>query len=544
MAIRVGLAQINSLLGDFAGNRQKIIAQVHMAQQKRCDLVVFPEAALFGYHPVDLLERPQIVEHQLRELALLHKQIPKNIGVIIGAIVQNPDTHGKPYWNAAVFLQRGKKSKYFPKQLLPTYDVFDEGRHIEPGKLRNNLLTFKGQKILVTICEDIWAWRLQRSPKYSHYTKNPLLEVPARGMDLVINLSASPFTRSKLSNRLRVTRKTVSRFKCPLVYVNMVGAQDELIFDGGSFALDRKGQLLTQCMRFQEDFNLVDLKTSSGGHRHWPESEPEVLRQALVLGIRDFVFKTGFQKVHLGLSGGIDSAVVACLAVDALGPQNVVGVAMPGPFSSTLSLNLAKKLANNLAIEIHKVEIKTLYRQSVNQLNKIFGSSKFSLMHENLQARLRGVLLMAFANRHNSLLLGTSNKSELATGYSTLYGDMCAAFLPIGDLTKTQVFRLAEYYNVESEVIPQRIISRPPSAELRAGQKDQDTLPPYKQLDKSVEKMVEQFSAVENSLDRFVLNKLMLSEFKRWQAAPVLKVTDHAFGRGRRWPVAHKTKIL
>ena len=535
--MRIALAQINSTIGDFAGNRQKILDYCHKAVERRCDLIVFPEASLFGYHPVDLLERPAIVRSQEKELAKLARQIPDQLGILVGAITSNPKVRGKPFHNAAVFLKKGKAPKIFPKELLPTYDVFDEARHIEPGKIEKNTLTFKGHKILVTVCEDIWAWPVSKGRM--RYDRNPIKALK-RDYDLVVNLSASPYTETKWKARQEVVKATAAHLRCPLVYVNMVGAQDELIFDGGSFAVDQKGKLLCQSVHFTEDLNVVDLESGKGGFREVDFCEAEKCRQALTLGIRDFADKVGLDQVHLGLSGGIDSAVVACLAADALGPHRVTCIGMPGPFNSPQSLAWSKRLANTLGVNWHEVPIETMYKEVVSGLDGSLGESPFGLMHENVQARLRGMLLMAFSNREGSLLLNTSNKSELAMGYSTLYGDLCGGLAVIGDLLKMQVYELAKHYNSQAELIPNEIIERPPSAELRPNQKDEDTLPPYDQLDRAVAKLVVGAKSPKGDIEKRVLKSLMVSEFKRWQAPPILKVSDHAFGRGRRLPIAHK----
>ncbi len=541
--MRLALAQINSVLGDFPANKTKILAAVARAVEHRCELVIFPEAALFGYHPVDLLERPSLVTEQEQVLRELHKALPTGVAVLVGAIVRNASKRGKGFWNAAVLLQRGTKQLVFAKQLLPTYDVFDESRHIEPGAVAKNIFKFKGRRILVTICEDIWAWPLKNNPWYSKHGENPLRKVRRGRVDLVVNLSASPYTHTKFTNRRLVTKATARHFRTPLVYVNMVGAQDELIFDGGSFALDRRGQVLAQCLRFSEDFKIFELDGATKPVRPLSEQPWENMRAALVLGIRDFLAKTGFKKVHLGLSGGIDSALVACLAVDALGPANVTGVLLPGPFTSRQSGSLAKQLATTLGIRLLEFSIAEEYERSVRELEKVYGRLAFSLVHENLQARLRGVFLMAVSNQESSLVLGTCNKSELAVGFGTLYGDLIGALLPIGDLLKTEVFALARHYNGQSEIIPQRIIERPPTAELRAGQVDQDSLPPYEDLDRIVNSMVRGLHAPKTPLEREILHKMMKSEFKRWQAPPILKVSDHAFGRGRRFPIAHRGNV-
>ncbi|XGC80800.1 NAD+ synthase [Bdellovibrio bacteriovorus] len=538
--MRIALAQINPVLGDFSSNKEKILSFVQQAQQRKCELVVFPECALFGYHPFDLLEREKIVSKQEAELKDLIKKIPANIGVIFGLITKNPEKMGRPYYNSAVFVAKGQKPRFFHKQLLPTGDVFDEARFIEVGDVSKNYFTWKGKKFFLTICEDIWAW--PNAKGQSPYRHNPLTKVKKQKVDLVINISASPYFVGKMKQREFVTAKTAQHFKAPMMYVNLVGAQDEIIFDGGSFVIDKNGKKILSCQQFDEDINVIDLKTSETWNTTAKISKTEELRRALVLGIRDFCNKTGLKKVHFGLSGGIDSAVVAALAVDALGPANVTAIALPGPFNAEKSLTLARDLAANLGIDFKVVELGGLYDDVVKSLEKNLGLKDFGLVHENLQARLRGMTLMAYSNKENSLLLTTSNKSEYAAGYSTLYGDMCGGLAPLGDLLKNQVYELARFYNQQSELIPQEIIDRAPSAELRPNQTDQDSLPPYDVLDKSVSDLVEKCGPTKNATDKWLLPMLMRSEFKRWQAPPILKVSQHSFGRGRRYPIAHRAK--
>lgn len=540
--MRIALAQINSLLGDFEGNKSKIQDNIRRAVERRCDLVLFPEAALFGYHPADLLERPTLVDQQEAALREIHRNLPKGVAVLIGAFVRNKSKKGKGFWNAAIFMEKGKKPRVFAKQLLPTYDVFDESRHVEPGRLAENVFKWRGKRILVTICEDIWGWPRKDNPFFSTYGRNPLEDVKPRKMDLVLNLSASPFTWTKRKNRMTVIKNTATYFKCPMVYVNMVGGQDELIFDGGSVAVDKRGQVIAQNVRFDEDLNVVDLSEMKGAQRELAANDQEIVRSALVLGLRDFLKKCGFEKVHLGLSGGIDSALVACLAADAVGPAKVTAVMLPGPFTSPNSVKWSVELAKNLGIELKEISITPAYKQVLSDFEKEMGAKEFGLTNENLQARLRGMMLMAFSNREKSMLLGTSNKSEFAVGYSTLYGDMIGGLMPIGDLLKTEVYALADYYNSQNEIIPKEIVERAPSAELRENQKDQDSLPPYDQLDEVIKKLVEGFRPAKTDLEKRVLDLMMKSEFKRWQSPPVLKVSDHAFGRGRRFPVAHRAR--
>lgn len=536
--MRIAIAQINPTLADFKANKEKILEYVHQAQKKKCDLVVFPECALFGYHPFDLLEREKLVEQQESEFRSLTKALPKNIGVIVGLITKNPAKKGRPYFNSAALIASGHKPRFFHKQLLPTGDVFDEARFIEPGDCSKNYFQWKGKKFFLTICEDIWAW--ENASVRSAYANNPLTKVPKKKIDMVINLSASPYHVGKMKLREFVTGKTARHFKAPLMYVNMVGAQDEIIFDGASFVLDAKGKKILSCQQFSEDVNVIDLETREVWNRNSELSPVEELRRALVLGIRDFCEKIGIRKIHLGSSGGIDSAVVAALAVDALGPAQVVSFALPGPYSSEESLILARRLAKNLHISLKTVDINPTYDSMLTALSTGIDLQGFSVVNENLQARLRGMVLMAYSNQQGSLLLTTSNKSEYATGYSTLYGDMCGGLAPIGDLTKGQVYDLARYYNLQGEIIPQEIIDRAPTAELRKNQQDQDSLPPYEELDKAVSYLVEKSGPVKTKTDKWLLPILFKTEFKRWQAPPVLKVSPHSFGRGRRYPIAHR----
>ncbi len=538
--MRIALAQINPTLADFESNQEKIISFIQQAQQRKCDLVIFPECALFGYHPFDLLERSKIVEKQEAEFKKIMKKIPPGLGVIFGLITKNPKKKGRPYFNSAVFLVKGQKPRFFHKQLLPTGDVFDEARFIEPGDFSKNYFQWKGKKFFLTICEDIWAWEDKKG--HSAYAENPLAKVKRQKIDMVINLSASPYFVGKMAKREYVAGKTASYFKAPIMYVNLVGAQDEIVFDGGSFVLDKKGKKILSCHQFVEDINVIDINTWEVWNKTPRLSATEELRKALVLGIQDFCKKTGIKKVHLGLSGGIDSAVVAALAVDAVGPSQVMAFGLPGPFNAPQSLSLAQELAKNLGVDFQVVDIKSMYEEVLKSLEQGLGLTGFGVVHENLQARLRGMTLMAYANKENSLLLTTSNKSEYAAGYSTLYGDMCGGLAPLGDLTKGQVYELARYYNQQGEVIPAEIIDRAPSAELRPNQKDQDTLPPYEDLDKSVSYLVERSGVAKTATDKWLLPVLMRTEFKRWQAPPIVKVSQHSFGRGRRYPIAHKAK--
>ncbi len=533
--MRIAMAQINNTIGDFKTNSATILKQCHEALKFGADLIVFPECAIFGYTPADLLERDSIIKAQTKFINQLIKKLPKDLYVLFGAITDNKKA-GKRYNNSALLVKKNKVIRSFSKELLPNYDVFDEERHFESGKLADNLVTIKGKKFLVAICEDIWGWKDLNPFQHDH---NPLVKFNKK-IDAMLVLNASPYSLQKSSTRLEVAKKCAKQVKAPLIYVNMVGGQDELIFDGGSFAINKSGKLLAQSLYFQEDLTLVNIDKSKTLINPQPNVEPyEELRQALVLGLKDFVYKIGIKKVHFGLSGGIDSALIACLAVEALGPNNVTALALPGPYSSKLSFDLAKKLASNLSIDFKKVDFNSTYKAMVKDFEKTFGKIKFGLVHENFQARIRGDILMGFSNLNNSLLINTSNKSELTVGYSTLYGDLCGGISPIGDLTKKQVFGLCEHYNKSHELIPKKIITRPPTAELKPNQKDSDSLPPYHLLDKSVEKLVVHKKAATTAVDKRVLKMMMRSEFKRWQAPPILRVSTHAFGQGRRMPIAH-----
>jgi len=539
--MRIALAQTNSNLADFKFNKEKILEFTHRAKEKKADLVVFPEASLFGYHPFDLLEREALVTAQEKTLKELVKELPKDIFVLVGGFEKNKNQKGRPYYNAAFLLQKGKCLKIFRKELLPTGDVFDEARFIEKGQVKDNYFKIKNKKFLLTICEDIWAWEDKKGK--STYLENPLKKMKREKVDLVINMSASPFFSGKLKQREYFVAQTAKYFKAPMIYVNMAGAQDEIIYDGQSFLVDAKGKVKFACRSFEEDLNVFDLDSLEDWNADkgtLKENETEQLRKALVLGLKDFVYKTGMKQVHLGLSGGIDSAVVACLAVDAFGPPNVRLFALPTEFNQSESFDLATKLAKNLRIDLQTISIQPIYEKIRSVLDEAFEVKTFQLMHENIQSRIRGLTMMAYSNLQSSMLLTTGNKSEYATGYATLYGDMCGGLAVIGDLTKKQVYDLARLYNQEYEVIPTRIIDRPPTAELRPNQKDQDSLPEYDKLDKAVVHLVEERKSPSGETEKWLLGVLDRTEFKRWQAPPILKISEHSFGRGRRYPIAHK----
>ena len=541
--MRVALSQINSRLADFEYNKEKIIKEILSLCEKKAELIIFPEASLFGYHPFDLLERKQLVINQEKTLKEITKFIPANCYILIGGFELNKNKNGRPYYNSAFLCTKNKVIKSFKKELLPTGDVFDEARFIEKGSVQNNFFKIKNKKFFVTICEDIWAWGKSKKDK-SEYTSNPLKKVKKQKIDLIINISASPFYLNKFEHRQYVVAETSKFFKAPTLYVNLVGAQDEIIYDGRSFLTDAKGKNVFSLLAFEEDHNIFDLNSleSWTKRKQTKINNTDLLRSALVLGIKDFVKKTNLKKIHLGLSGGIDSALVACLAVDAVGPQNVELFALPTLFNLPESFSSAEQLAKNIGCKLNVISIQGIFENIKKVVDEKMNISEFGLVHENLQSRIRGLLLMAYSNKAGSLLLTTGNKDEFACGYSTLYGDMCGGLAPIGDLTKKQVYDLCRVYNQDHTVIPEFIINRPPSAELRPNQTDQDSLPEYDILDKSVTHIVENKKGLKTETDKWLFKQLMKTEFKRWQAPPILKVSEHSFGRGRRYPIAHAAK--
>jgi len=570
--LKIGLLQLNSTIGDFAANQAKLIGAYHQAVAAGAEFVIAPELFLCGYPPRDLLQRPDFIAANLAAL----DTVARAAGVVplcVGYVDHNRVLPGRHLRNAAAVLQNGQVVWRTFKSLLPTYDVFDEDRYFEPARTVLPF-EFQGRKIGVTICEDIWNdedfWPERL------YRRDPIKELISQQACVILNLSASPWHLGKERTRLEMLRRVARDEHVPLVQVNAVGANDELIFDGHSVALDSSGAILALAPGFVEELLVVDLgdlnlptaaaqssDTSPApareGIRDFAPRE-ELLFSALSLGVRDYVKKCGFQRVVLGLSGGIDSALVAVIAADALGPQNVLGVSMPARYSSTGSLTDAEKLAVNLGIPYEILPIEPAFQAVEGQLKKIFEKFPKNEAEENIQSRLRGLTLMALSNKFGSLVLTTGNKSEMAVGYCTLYGDMCGALAVIADVFKTDVYKLAHWINShysrrsgrKTEIIPADTITKPPSAELRPDQKDQDSLPEYGILDAILQAYI-----VENqSKDQIiklgfppvivndVLNKVVFSEYKRRQAAPGLKVSPRAFGTGRRIPVAQRFKSL
>ncbi len=548
--MRIALAQINPTVGDIAGNCRRILDFISRAKGQGAQLVVFPELALIGYPPKDLLLKPQFIDDNLRALRLIASRV-SGIDAVVGYAERNAQSVGRPLHNAVALLRDGKVASRHFKTLLPTYDVFDESRYFEAGPRQEgcNVVRVADRTVGLSICEDLWNDEKMIDRRLYH--QNPIADLCAAGAELMINTSASPFAAGKHEFRLELFESQVQQFGRTLVYVNQVGGNDELVFDGNSVVFDPGGRLIAQAKDFEEDLLVVDLPGAGAageGRIEKPASGVGAIYRALVLGLRDYVHKCGFKSVVLGLSGGIDSALTAALAVAALGRERVVGVAMPSRFSSEHSVADAKSLAEHLGIEFHIVPIKAIHDQYEQTLAPVFAGRERDVTEENLQARVRGGLLMAFSNKFNHLLLTTGNKSELAVGYCTLYGDMCGGLAVISDVPKTTVYELSEFINRDAgrEVIPRNSITKVPSAELRPNQTDQDSLPPYDVLDAILYRYVEEEKgAAQIIAEGFdgatvlrVIKLIDRSEYKRRQAAPGLKVTSRAFGFGRRMPIA------
>ncbi len=541
--MKIGLAQINTVVGDLPGNYEKILAAYTRAVEAGADLVLTPELAVTGYPPQDLLFKSRFVPANLEVLGRLQGAVG-DVPLVVGFVaLQQEGQVGQAFHNAAAFLQRGHQPQIVYKSLLPTYDVFDEARYFQPAA-QTAPVVWNGRKLGLTICEDIWCEPYLPRPLYSADPARSLVE---QGAEVILNLSASPFQCGKPRRRFEMIASLAARYKVPFVYCNSVGGNDELIFDGNSCVFNAQGGSVGTLGGFAEEVSVVDLDGPVRPLPPLPE-EPAELFPALVLGLKDYFAKCGFRSAVLGLSGGIDSAVTAALAVEALGAENVTGVAMPSPYSSKGSVADALALAENLRIQCHQLPISEPFEAFKRQFRDIFAGLPEDATEENMQARLRGMILMSFSNKFGSLLLTTGNKSELAVGYCTLYGDMAGGLAVISDVPKTSVYRLANYINRERELIPLSTIEKPPSAELKPDQRDQDTLPPYDVLDRILQLYVEDnLSAVEiiakgNDAQtvRWIQRRVDLNEYKRAQAVPGLKVTSRAFGSGRRMPIAQR----
>ena len=542
--MKIALAQINQTVGDFQNNIEKIRLTIDHARSKNADLVVFPELAITGYPPKDFLDIPAFVDENLKALEKITRSV-SGISAIIGFVDKNKRPHGKLVHNAAAFIQDKKIISIHHKSLLPTYDVFDECRYFEPAYTISPV-KFMDYTLGISICEDIWNdEEFWTRPLYE---KDPIEDLIFQGANIIVNISSSPFAVGKHDKiRLRMLIHDAVKYKVPFVYVNQVGGNDDLVFDGNSTVINAEGKLIAQAAAFEEDLMVVDIENPTVQAQPKAYAPIESVHKALIMGLRDYVIKCCFKKVIVGLSGGIDSAVTAALAVESLGRDNVIGVLMPSQFSSRGSIDDAVKLAQNIGIVYKTIPIKDVFETYQNILKTEFKGRPFDIAEENLQARIRGNILMALSNKYGYLVLTTGNKSELAVGYCTLYGDMSGGLALISDIPKTMVYELARYINREREVIPQNSIDKPPSAELKPNQFDQDTLPPYDILDGILKAYVEDAKSIgeiirmgfDEKIVREVIRKVNRNEYKRRQAAPGIKVTSKAFGSGRRMPIAH-----
>ena len=542
--MKIALAQFNPTVGDFPGNAARILSLTAQAKQRGAGLAIFSELCLCGYLPQDLLERPAFIERNLRELKDLAAKLP--MPAIVGFVGRASNGTGKSIANKAALLCGGRIAFEQSKMLLPTYDVFDESRYFQPAD-HQSVFGFNGEQLGITICEDVWNdknfWAKRR------YDRDPVTELMGQGTTLFLNISASPYTIDKHSLRFDMLRSIAVNQRRPVVYVNQVGGNDSLVFDGASMALTADGKVAAQALSFDEDLVLFDTATGQGDIHPLPKEEIEYAYRALVVGTRDYVRKCGFTKVLMGLSGGIDSAVVASIAATALGPENLLGVSMPGPFSSEGSRLDAKALADNLGIQLITVPITDVYDAYRKALAPAFVNRPVDVTEENIQARIRGNYLMALSNKFGSMVLSTGNKSELAVGYCTLYGDMAGGLGVISDVPKLMVYELAYWINRERELIPRSTIGKAPSAELRPNQRDEDSLPPYDVLDRVLKSYIEDLQSPQEIADHYGFDLKLVqdialrvdrNEYKRKQAAPGLKITSRAFGFGRPFPIAQK----
>ena len=545
--MRVALGQINTVVGDFVGNLAKVREVVARARGEGAEVVVFPELALSGYPPMDLLERASFLRDQREALDALIPE-SRDLAIVAGLIMPASQGQAKSIINAAVALVDGQIAHVQAKSLLPTYDVFDEWRYFQPAESRQ-LWSYRGRRIGLAICEDVWSgafWGPERP-----YALDPVGEHVQAGADVVLTVSASPWDQRKIPLREAMLQDAARRHGIPIVFVNLVGGNDGLIFDGASFVVDAAGRVVQRLARFAEDFGSLDPFEDGRAEAEPLEDDIELLERALVLGLRDYLHKLGLSTAVVALSGGLDSSVTAHLAERALGGENVLGILMPGPFSSEHSISDAEALGRNLGIETRSIRIDSIYKAFHEQFTGLFGSAEsYGLTQENLQARVRGTLLMAVSNYEGRIVLGTGNKSELSVGYTTLYGDLVGGLAVIGDVLKRDVYRLARHANRDAERVPLHTIEKPPSAELAPGQLDSDSLPPYPVLDEILEQAIEQGRPLDEiqpppgadaDTVRWVLRQLDLNEYKRRQAPLVLRVSAKAFGTGRRLPIVHRS---
>jgi len=545
--VKIALGQINPTVGDFSGNASKIVDFSGRAQAAGSGLILFPELSVCGYPPRDLVERPSFVAHNREAVEKIASET-QGIAVICGLVTPAHSDTGKSVMNSAALLTDGKVSFIQSKMLLPTYDVFDEMRNFAPAKSQD-LFSFCGNRMALTICED--AWNDKRFWRKQLYTVDPVESLIQAGGNFVLNISASPFWIGKRELRRDMLASIARQHKVPVVLVNQVGGNDSLVFDGSSLVLNREGRVIAQGRSFEEDLIYFDSQDLSGEMHEQIAGEEASVYSALVLGTRDYIQKCGFRKAIIGLSGGIDSALTAVVAADAVGPDNVIGVGMTGPYSSQGSIDDARSLAKNLGIRFELLSINPAYEAYRQTLRDVFAGQKEDVTEENIQSRARGTLLMALSNKFGAIVLSTGNKSELGVGYCTLYGDMVGGLAVISDVPKTLVYRLSQYVNSRRAVIPQATLEKPPSAELRPDQKDSDSLPPYDILDAVLEDYVEDSHpaeqiATDRGIDievvRRVIRMVDRAEYKRQQAAPGLKISPKAFGYGRRFPIAAKSE--
>jgi NAD+ synthase/NAD+ synthase (glutamine-hydrolysing) len=542
--MKIALAQFNPTIGDFLGNAARILDLAGQAKQRGANLAVFTELCLCGYPPQDLLERPAFLDRNMDELKGLASKVP--LPCLVGYAGRVKSDAGKSVANKAALLCGGRVVFEQSKMLLPTYDVFDESRYFQPAD-KQVVYSFQDEKLGITICEDVW-----NDPNFwptRLYERDPVVELSKQGTSVLLNISASPYTIDKRNLRFEMLRAIAIKQRLPVVYVNQVGGDDNLIFDGASMAINADGRVAAQALAFHEDLVMFDTATGQGEIHEQPPTEIAYAYEALVTGTVDYVRKCGFKKVLIGLSGGIDSAVVAGIAVDALGAENVLGVSMPGPFSSAGSKNDAATLAKNLGIQFITLPITNVFEEYKRALAPAFGDRPVDVTEENIQARIRGNYLMALSNKFGSMVLSTGNKSELAVGYCTLYGDMAGGLAVISDVPKLMVYELANWINRERELIPRSTVEKAPSAELRPNQKDEDSLPPYDVLDRILKAYIEDLRSPQEIADHYEFDVKLVrdiallvdrTEYKRKQAAPGLKITSRAFGFGRPFPIAQK----
>ena len=548
--MKIAIAQINPVIADIEGNTNKIISFIKDADSKGADIVIFPEMSTIGYPPMDLLESSKLVDDNLRTLESI-KDFSSNVkcAVVLGFVDYDLD-NAPMLFNSAAVIQKGEVIFRQDKTLLPGYDVFDEYRYFSSSR-KSSIMEFMGHKIGITICEDIWSALNTDNSRFMEqrrYHADPVKLLVDRGAEVIINISASPYIKGKRQVRMEMLSRLAAADSISVVYANQAGGNDSLIFDGNSFCINPNGEIYAHAKGFEEDLLIVEL--DKGDALQVEVDDIEDIRKGLALGVKDYMHKSGFKKCILGLSGGIDSALTAAIACDALGAENVSGITMPSIYSSSGSVDDSYKLAENLKIKIETISIKKLYDQFNTDLDVMFHGMAEDVTEENIQARIRGTLLMSVSNKTGALLLTTGNKSEFATGYCTMYGDMCGGLAVISDLPKTLVYELSEHINrrAGNDIIPREIIDKAPSAELRPDQKDQDSLPPYDILDGILELYIEQRMAADEIEKRgysretidFVLRLVNLNEYKRFQAAPGLKVTSKAFGIGRRIPLVKR----